>query len=148
MKKLLIFCLAVGFVFAIGNTAMAKKWNVPGDFATIQGAIDNAGVFDGDTIFVGAGNHVGATVTKAVEIKGQDGAVIYDGPLLSASMPCETIVLNIGFYFESGGAGRGATISHLKFEGPAFPVYSGGADDVTVTHCTMINPIQGVSDWG
>jgi hypothetical protein len=82
MKKLLMFCAVVGFVFALANTAMAAKWNVPGDFATIQEAIDDAGVLDGDTILVGKGNHAGALVTKAVEIKGQGGAVINDGPEL------------------------------------------------------------------
>jgi hypothetical protein len=41
MKKLLIFCVAVGFVFAIGNTAMGTEWNVPDEFLTIQDAIDD-----------------------------------------------------------------------------------------------------------
>lgn len=53
MKKLLIFCVAVGFVFALGNTVEAAKWNVPGDFPTIQGAVDAA--VDGDVIRVAAG---------------------------------------------------------------------------------------------
>ncbi|MHC4693385.1 MAG: right-handed parallel beta-helix repeat-containing protein [Planctomycetota bacterium] len=144
MKHLLTICTTV---LILSGTANAATWNVPGDFATIQDAIDSSLVIDGDRIMVGPGNHAGAIVTKAVEIKGEGSAVIDSGPLLTPYMPCTTIVLDIGFFFAGGGAGSGATISHLKFEGPAFPVFSRGADDVTVTQCTMINPIQGVTNW-
>lgn len=37
------------------GSAEAATWNVPGDFATIQAAIDDAGVVNGDTINVAAG---------------------------------------------------------------------------------------------
>jgi hypothetical protein len=152
MRKLLISTILFSFLLLIsvaGASASAGKWKVPGDFATIQEAIDSDDVLDGDTIFVGKGNHAGAIVTKAVEIKGQAGAVINTGPLLTTSMPCGTIVLDIGFQFgfADDPPGSGATISHLKFEGVAFPVFSHGADDVTVTQNTMLNPIQGVTNW-
>lgn len=148
MKRSLTICAVVALALTLGNTAMAATWNVPGDFASIQDAIDSSLVIEGDRIVVGPGNHVGATVTKAVEIKGEDGAVIDSGPLLTTYMPCGTIVLDIGFFFDGiDPKGSGATISHLKFEGPAFPVFSRGADDVTVAHCTMLNPIQGVTNW-
>jgi hypothetical protein len=60
--------------------------------------------------------------------------------------------IQIGFQFGFSGNvdGSGATISHLKFEGPdmAFPVFNhGGADDVSVIHCTMISPVQGLTNW-
>jgi hypothetical protein len=150
MRKLLISTILFSFVLLIsaaGAYASAGKWKVPGDFDTIQNAIDSEDVLDGDTIFVGPGNHTGAFVTKAVQIKGQGGAVINDGPLLSPYQPCETIILNTGFFFTGDGAGSGATISHLSFENVAFPVFSRGADDVTVTQNTMLNPIQGVTNW-
>ena len=35
-------------------------WDVPGDFATIQDAIDDLNVIDGDIIRVSAGNHFGS----------------------------------------------------------------------------------------
>jgi hypothetical protein len=147
MKRLLTICAVAALVLALSSTANAATWGVPADFPNIQDAIDSTLVIDGDRIMVGPGNHYGALVDKAVEIKGEDGAVIDSGPLLYSFMPCDTIVLDTGFFFAGGGAGSGATISHLKFEGPAFPVFSRGADDVTVAHCTMINPIQGVTNW-
>ncbi len=154
MKRLLTICAVTALVLAVSTTANAATWSVPGDFVGIQEAIDSTLVIDGDTIMVGPGSHAGAEVTKAVEIKGEGGAVIDSGPLLTTYRPCADpeipgsgILLDIGFFFAGGGAGSGATISHLKFEGPAFPVFSRGADDVTVAHCTMINPIQGVTNW-
>lgn len=147
MQRLLTICAVAVFVLSLGSMTNAATWNIPEDFATIQDAIDSSLVIEGDKIAVGPGNHAGATVTKTVEIKGEGGAVIDSGPLLTTYMPCGTIVLDIGFFFAGDGSGSGTTISHLTFEGPAFPVFSRGADDVTVTQCTMINPIQGVTNW-
>jgi hypothetical protein len=146
MKKALTILLVSGFCF-MGSTLFAATWNVPGDFPTIQAAIESDLVIEGDRILVEPGQHAGATVTKAVEIKGEDGAVINSGPLLTSYMPCGTIVLNIGFFFEGDGAGSGATISHFRFVDVAFPVFSRGANAVTVSQCTMVDPIQGVSNW-
>lgn len=134
-------------VFALGAVAAdAKQWRVPQDFATIQAAIDSADVSNGDRIVVASGNHAGAVVSKAVEIKGQGGAVIDDGPLLAAGHPLGGD-LNIGFFFVGDGTGSGASISHFHFEGVEFPVFSRGADDVSVNQCTMIDAVQAVSNW-
>jgi len=129
MKKIFIITLAFGLAISVANftsSAYAANWSVPGDFATIQDAIDDASVNDGDTIRVGQGEHAGATVTKAVEIKGQGGAVINEGaPGQDLQLPIDCMgiptVYNIGFRIILGGSG--ATISHLKFEDVAFPVY-------------------------
>ena len=99
MKRLITICAVAVFVIALGNTVQAANWHVPGNFATIQDAIDDVAVLPGEKIIVGRGNHAGAVVTKAVEIKGQDGAVINSGPLLTTYQPCGTIVLDIGFKF-------------------------------------------------
>jgi hypothetical protein len=147
MKRLLVFCAAAAFMTVSNNIAQAANWLIPDDFTTIQEAIDSPDVEDGDTIIVSPGNYFGAFIDKAVEIKGEEGAVIDGGPLLTTYKPCGTNVLDIGFFFAGGGAGSGATISHLKFDGPAFPVFSRGADDVTVTQCTMVNSIQGITNW-
>jgi hypothetical protein len=152
MKKIFVIILAFGLAISMANfksSASAAEWSVPGNFATIQDAIDDTSVNDGDKIMVGPGQHAGAIVKKAVEIKGEEGAVVNSGPLLTTYQPCGTIVLDIGFQFGFVGypPGSGATISHIKFEGVAFPIFSRGADNVTVTQCTMVNPIQGVTNW-
>jgi len=128
----------------------AATWEVPGDFDTIQDAIDSDLVSDGDRIMVGPGEWFGATVTKAVEIKGTGGAVIVDGPAHSSGW------LHFGFQLGYGAGGDGATISHFTFDCGApsyttpalvFPVFSFDADDVTVEHCTMNGALQGVTNW-
>jgi len=120
---------------------MAVTWNVGpgGDFITIQAAIDSDSVLDGHTLLVGPGSHAGATVTKAVEIKGEGGAVINSGPMYANKYMT-------GFYFRDG-AGNGATISHLSFETVDLPIYSRDTHDVTVDHCTFTSPMQGITNW-
>ena len=123
-------------------TATAKgkgdAWYVPGEYATIQEAIDSAAVMAGDTIFVGPGNHAGALVTKAVKVKGQDGAVIDSGPMHPAG-------LSQGFRLMAGSSGT--EISHLQFEVDLAIMNGAAADDVVVTHNTFINAVQAVSNW-
>ncbi|UCG58695.1 MAG: hypothetical protein JSU70_04110 [Phycisphaerales bacterium] len=148
MRRVWTVTVAIGIVLLAGAVTNGAVWNVPEDFTTIQEAIDSATVLDGDRIMVGPGNHAGAVVTKAVEIKGDTGASINTGPLLTTYKPCGTITLDTGFFFTGAGAGSGATISHLSFDNVAFPVFSRGADDVTVSQCKMANPIQGVTNWG
>lgn len=138
MKNLITICLVSAIVFAASNTAMAVTWNMPGDFMTIQEAIDSPDVLEGHTILVGPGSHAGATVTKAVEIKGEDGAVINSGPMYYS--------YTTGFYFRDG-VGNGATISHLSFETMDLPIYSRDTDDVTVDHCMFTSPMQGITNW-
>ena len=80
MKRLSTICELTVLVLAVTSTASAVTWNVPGDYLTIQDAIDSPDVLAGHTILVAPGNHFGALVTKEVEIKGEGGAVINDGP--------------------------------------------------------------------
>ena len=141
MKKLM-FVLAVLTLLVVPSTAMAGKpgtvWNVPGDFATIQDAINDSAVMAGDTIRVGPGNFAGAEVTKSVTIKGSGHAVIDSGPMHPAG-------LSQGFRLLAGS--DGATISHLTFEVDLAIMNSTAVNDVTVTHCRFNNTIQAVSNW-
>ncbi len=128
-----------------GLETSAATWSVPGDFPTIQAAIDDPGVLSGDEIVVGSGNHAGATVTKGVHIKGTGGATIDDGPFFT-NHPLGG-VLNYGFVFPADHSGDGASIEHLTFTGVEFPVFSRGTDDVTIRHNVMIAPVQGVTSY-
>jgi hypothetical protein len=123
---------------ALGNTTQAANWLIPDDFTTIQEAIDSDDVLDGDTIVVNPGNHTGAYVDKSVKIKGEDGAVINDGPMHPAG-------LSMGFRLLAGS--DGATISHLSFTVDLAIMNGDGVDYVSVQHCTFTDTIQAVSNW-
>ncbi|MHC4463227.1 MAG: right-handed parallel beta-helix repeat-containing protein [Planctomycetota bacterium] len=138
MKRLLTICAVATLVLAMTATAKAVTWNVPEDFSNIQAAIDSPDVLEGHTILVGPGNHAGALVTKAVEIKGEGGAVINDGPAHGSG-------LIQGFRLLADS--NGATISHLDFTVDLAIMNGAAVDDVTVDHCTFTSPIQGVSNW-
>lgn len=141
MKRML-FVLTLVAILALPVMGVAAKpgatWNVPGDFATVQEAIDSLSVADGDTILVGPSNHAGALVSKAVTIKGTGGAVIDTGPMHPAG-------LSMGFRLLAGS--DGATISHLQFDVDLAIMNGDAVDDVTVEHCTFLNAIQAVSNW-
>ncbi|MHC4264450.1 MAG: right-handed parallel beta-helix repeat-containing protein [Planctomycetota bacterium] len=138
MKHLLTICMVAAFILTLGSTTMAVTWNVPGDFGTIQEAIDSPDVSPGATILVSAGNRAGALVTKEVEIKGEGGAVIVSGPAHSSG-------LSQGFRLISGS--DGATISHLGFTTDLSIMNGAAVSDVTVDHCTFTNSVQAISNW-
>ncbi|MHC4146695.1 MAG: right-handed parallel beta-helix repeat-containing protein [Planctomycetota bacterium] len=141
MNRLLTICVVAGLVMSLVNTVQAANWHVPGDFATIQDAIDDGGVLLGDKIIVGPGNHFGALVTKSVEIKGENGAVINDGP--GHSHPS---IDHQGFRLLAGS--NGAIINHLEFDNIDLAIMNGDAvNNVIVENCTFTNAIQAVSNW-
>jgi hypothetical protein len=136
--------VAATLVFATASLAgehlEAADWLVPGRFPNLQAAIDSRLVKDGDVLRVRPGRRSGATVTKAVSIRAQGRVTIVDGPVVNT-------LGRAGFLFPGGGAGSGATLEGFTFEGVAFPVFSRGADDVSVTGNTMRRPNQGVTSW-
>lgn len=141
----LAFALAAGalVLWLIPAAAVAANWTVPGQFATIQAAVDSPLVVAGDRILVSPGDHVGARVTKAVEIRGTGGARITDGPL----HPFKFVY---GFLIgadDDGAGGDGVTITNLTFT-VDLPVFSRGANDVTVSHNTILNTLQGITNRG
>jgi hypothetical protein len=144
LGRLLTLATVLVSVLLLAGSAGAAVWQVPGvsptGFPTIQAAIDSSTVHDGDVIDVASGRRLGATVTKAVTIRGVGAATIVGGPFVNA-------LGSGGFLFPGGGQGSGATITGLSFLGVAFPVFSRGADYVSVTDNEMLGPVQGVTNW-
>jgi len=144
MKKMITLLLSMVLLVAMLApvpvlAAKSAQWNVPGDFSTIQAAIDSPMVAAGDTILVGPGSFAGALVSKSVKIKGLDGAVINSGPLHGSGM-------TMGFRLLAGSSGT--SISHLRFEvdlaiipGPV------ALSNVTIDHNVFVGAVQAVSAW-
>lgn len=139
-RFLVVSISAVLLLAGSAGARVAHVWRVPGDFPTIQAAINSSRVVDGDTIGVRHRVCTGATVTKAVIIQGQGSVMISDGPVVNS-------LGKAGFLFPGDGAGSGVTITGFWFHRVAFPVFSRGADDVSVTHNSMWSSIQAVTNW-
>jgi hypothetical protein len=137
-KVTILMLLAIASLIVFASSSWAAIWQVPGDFATIQEAIDSSDVAAGDTILVGPGSFAGAFVTKSVEIKGIGGAIIDTGPAHGSG-------LIMGFRLLAGS--DGATISHLTFTTDLSIMNGAAVNNVAVTHCTFLNSVQAVSNW-
>lgn len=133
-----IFVIAVSLWHT--QPVSAADWSVPRDFATIQEAIDSAAVESGDRLLVGPGSFAGALVTKSIRIQGVGRATISTGPLHPSGM-------TMGFRLF--GASDGTTISHLRFtvDLPVINASFNVVDDVTIAHNTLVNPVQGITNW-
>jgi hypothetical protein len=142
-----VLCLLIGVFFIGTASATGKIWFVPRNFTTIQEAWDSPLVSDGDTVLVGPGNFFGAVATlgvsKAVTIRARGCATINDGPAPWGS--ARPFVA--GFFFPGNGAGSGTSIIGFKFKDVEFPVFSRGANDVTVKNNKMFKAIQAVTNW-
>lgn len=84
-----VLVLILGFSFVSSDKASAASFSVPGDFATIQEAIDDPGTMNGDVINVGVGTHIenNIHITKELRIQGQGvGVTILDPSSISANV--------------------------------------------------------------
>lgn len=118
--------------------ALSPTWRVPGDFATIQDAVNDADVQDGDQITLGPGSHDGVILTKSLHFVGTGGASIDGGPLHSSG-------LVQGFRLNAGS--DGASFEHLTFTTDLAIINGDGVDGITVGYNTFLNAIQAVSAW-
>jgi hypothetical protein len=137
--RALVFVILTASVLC-ASPASAADWHVPGDFATIQDAIDSPSVAAGDRIRVGPGSFDGARVTKSVHIDGTHDTVISNGPIHPSG-------LIQGFRLFAGS--DGTTISGLTFTVDLAIINASyeTVNDVTVTQNTIVNPVQGITNW-
>jgi len=131
------------------KAAKGAVWHVPGDFTTIQDAVDNAS--DGDTIIVSPGEYAGAIINKQLEILGEkEETIINDGPQFITSFGWK-----VGFWLSEDSSGT--TIKGFTFECEevtsygdeklVFPIFSRGTENITVDHCIFLNSLQAVTNW-
>ena len=140
MRRLL-FAMSVAALLLIGAvpSAFAAEWRVPGDFATIQEAVDSPDVSAGDVIYVGPGFHAGALLTKPVEIRGEGRAVINAGPAHPDSGKSQGFRLLAGSSLGLGQRQPLASCTITNVPGPAIPLYLNGA---RMTYFSAIMPIN------
>ena len=139
-RSVIAATLILGSLLAV--PALAADWTVPGQFPTIQAAVDSPRAAWRPHP-VGSGDHAGAGVMKAVEIRGTGNARIVTGPPHPSG---KTYGFLIGEATDGVG-GDGVTIAQLTFT-VDLPVFSRGANDVTVSHNVFLNPNQGVTNRG
>jgi hypothetical protein len=132
LKCLLVGFMVLGLVSMLSTAQAVNVWSVPGDFETIQQAVDDPGVLAGDMIMVASGGHEGAKVEKGVNIVGEDGAYITSGVVASGG--------NYAGFYVNGTEANGASISNFTIDCTSTDpkllaaVLVWGSDDVTVSH--------------
>ena len=141
-------------IFAVAMPVSAQTtWTVPGNFATIQEAIDSDDVQEGDTILVGEGEWYGGDIDKALIIKGLHGAVIVDGPAYPHRVGEPDGPAHIGFFIEPEGSG--CTVESFTFRGGRIgdtenyldlAVFGRYVSDVTVKSNKILNCSQCISN--
>lgn len=129
-------------LFALPLSSIVEaQWAVPGDYPTIQAAIDSPAVLPGAVILVGPGEFDGAVVNKKVVIVGVGRTVIKGGPKHPSG-------LNQGFRLLAGSDGSAFGLLHFASTADLSIMSGAAVDGVHVLHCTFENVIQAVSNWG
>ncbi|MCZ2808901.1 MAG: right-handed parallel beta-helix repeat-containing protein, partial [Candidatus Bathyarchaeota archaeon] len=145
----IVLILASVFLVAIPITPISASpavINVPGDYSTIQAAVDNAS--SGDTIIVATGTYAGAIVDKNVTISGASGGA----SIITSGVPYKVgSSLYTAFRLDANANGaeiRSFTINCNSSESFYFAVFSRNADNVTVDSLAVNDAVQGITNWG
>ncbi len=132
------------FVFALSlilcsTLAFGATIQVPGDYQTIQAAIDAS--VDGDTVLVADGTYTGEG-NKNLDFNGKELTVQSENGPLKTIIDCEND--GRGFYFHSGeledAVVTGFTITNGRVRDQGGGIYIGNSSP-TITNCIIINNI-------
>ena len=139
---ILTICLSATPVMAKGKIT---TWHVPGDFATIQDAVDSAQVSNGDRILVDAGNYAGAILDRPLVIKGTDGTIINSGVPYKAGSSLLT-----AFRLDEGA--DGAEVSHFTIPNDTasyyfFAIFARNVNQVSIHHLVITNSVQAITNY-
>lgn len=146
MGLLVVFLFSFSIGIGTVNHVDAKTILVPGDYATIQLAVNNAQ--HGDTILVAPGTYSGAQIDKKIALYGDPGggSIITSGVHYGGGAALDT-----AFYLVSGSDGseiKNFTINCNQSSNFFFAVFSRGIDTVTIDSLTVNNTIQGITNYG
>ncbi len=153
IKTTLIVILPIGIALASQVNA-AEVLTVPGDYPTIQMAVDAAS--PGQEIEVSAGEWKGAEIWQPVKIKGEgsdtrivegvtlfdDGFAIYSDGTEISHMAIENTTFGVFVTLDADNV----TLSHIEFSGCEVCVFSAG-NGLSVTHSKFeLREASGLSD--
>jgi hypothetical protein len=132
-------------LLAVAAASAADVDHVPGDFATIQEAVDDG---TAPVIVVAPGQHEGARVTRPVRIEGQPGATIVGGPKVKGvgtgfaltGKASKTEITGFTFDCDQAGLDLGVYASAQQ--------YRAAPDYVTISGNTFDQCAQGVTNAG
>lgn len=146
-KTIVIALMLLILITAIAPPVASAVINVPGDYATIQEAVNNAQ--NGNIIVVASGTHAGCVVDKNVTIMGasDNSSIITSGVHYGGGHP----TLETAFLLDTGS--NGATIQNFTINCDQstdfyFAVFSRGIDNITVDSLVVNDTIQGITNWG
>lgn len=147
-----VSALALGMSASVAHAATLR---VPGQYPTIQAAVDAAAA--GDRIVVSRGRYCGATLTKAVVLQGRGKPRVIGCP----TSPQVTTGLRAGFFLPGSkgtSAASGSQIRGFVFEGRgvsstnleplSFGVFARFASDVVVEKNRFTGTVQAVTNTG
>ena len=142
--------VAVAMVTVMGGAAMAATLRVPGDYATIQDAVQAAHA--GDRIRVGPGRWCGATVDKRVRLEGWGLPTIAGCP----APTLDGLPLRVGLMLGAGASGTqvrgfvfdGRDVGNANTAPLAFAVFARGADDVVTSGNVVVGTVQALTNTG
>jgi hypothetical protein len=155
MRTFTTLLTSILLLFAAGRVAEAAVHRVPGDYPTIQAAVDAAG--DGDLVLVRPGHYCGATITKEVHL-----IAAWNAHVIGCAAPAPADGdLRIGFFLPderasgtsiTGFSFDGAGVSDAHLEPLAFAVLARGAHQVTVLGNRIRGTVQAITntdgdDW-
>lgn len=152
VKVSLVLAILVFTLCLVTDSSRATSSNtlqVPGDYPTIQAAVDAAAA--GDTIRVGPGSWCGASVNKQLNLIGEGNATIIG----CAESPTAYPFFRTGFFLPNGGA-SGTTIRHFTFDGHGisntnldpltFAVFARDANNVVVEQNSVLGTVQAITN--
>jgi hypothetical protein len=155
LRATLLSALGCCAVLLSATAARAATLRVPGQYPTIQAAVDAAAA--GDRIRVSRGDYCGATVTKPVSLEGRGQPRIIG----CATSPMVASGLRAGFYLPGAqgvNPASGTRIRGFVFDGQgvsnanlaplSFGVFARFANDVRVERNRFVGTVQAITNTG